>query len=1003
MQLDKAFQRSTRSLKNFFSSNFFQKFAVGRFALLAFLLAGMVGGVAGQSETFNTVDVSGDGDPDGATNRVFGGGGSSGSEPLHSAHEFVAPYTVTLESVEFESPYIFDPAATVSTIEVDVYVDEGSVDNNFQEGVLVKSGFSPSHTENKHSFDLDNSVTLEGGETYEIAFYTRDVSCSSNCYWSFASDSSNTGDWIYYRDSYSSPLSEFWMTGNTNQAPTIDSTSMSPDPALIGESASYSFQASDSDGTVESADLTLYKDGQQVFQDSQSFSSSDVSYTWSDVYVPSSQGDLDARFVVTDDAGATSTKWLNRSLTDSAPAVSISSPGNQTYFSYDRTLQVDTSGGDSVPDESLTCTSDLDGQEFDSRTVTEGETFSTGFDAGLGSHTVQVECTDPNGHITSKNVDFTVKAFELQSVSSSSSVFESANTSYTADFRIGSMVENVSTELNWDSEVRNSEMYSNGGVVENISLTHYFRPPVVQTDGVSKDWFFDYTVDYLDVDGNTQSDSSSSSVESQTVDYAFYGPQISLNKDRVVESGDFEATNSWTEELGVSPAERVSTISFNGSSFTADTEMLEAPIVGQNSTTKTVSGDLTVSFKNQSRTMQSMTDSIDVYKKILTKCGAGLNSAEALKFSLYSEENRSSTMTGNIVYNFDTTLDGDHVRNYAFDMSGVKNVSTCIYPSWAEYKVTGPIQYSSEASQNVYDQTFPDRQYNLYNQTLNSNLRSIDLYLLSDQYATPVYFEVLNQAGEGVSGATVSVNRYFIGEDSYLTVAKSQTDSEGVATTYMRVNEIYYKYTVTKDGEVLLDTDREILTCQSSPCTKTLRINEQEDNPYFVERQGFSYNVTNLTNDQGNVTGVQAFVSHDSDVFKDASLKVERRGSVSTETVCDITSSSNPSTMVCELDKPAGDDYITYVLKASTDGNTYTLDTGVISEPSNIFGNTAYFAAFALFLMFSMIGMASPKIGIIFSTAGILVPWMLGFYALSLGAVGSLVVVALALVVTNNS
>jgi len=41
----KAFQRSTRSVGSFFSSNFFQKFGAGRFALLAFLVAGMVGGV----------------------------------------------------------------------------------------------------------------------------------------------------------------------------------------------------------------------------------------------------------------------------------------------------------------------------------------------------------------------------------------------------------------------------------------------------------------------------------------------------------------------------------------------------------------------------------------------------------------------------------------------------------------------------------------------------------------------------------------------------------------------------------------------------------------------------------------------------------------------------------------------------------------------------------------------------------------------------------------------
>jgi len=45
----------------------------------------------------------------------------------------------------------------------------------------------------------------------------------------------------------------------------------------------------------------------------------------------------------------------------------------------------------------------------------------------------------------------------------------------------------------------------------------------------------------------------------------------------------------------------------------------------------------------------------------------------------------------------------------------------------------------------------------------------------------------------------------------------------------------------------------------------------------------------------------------------------------------------------------------------------------------------------------------SPKLGITFSTAGVIVPWALGFYSLSLAAVGSLVAVGIILMVTNNS
>ena len=382
----------------------------------------------------------------------------------------------------------------------------------------------------------------------------------------------------------------------------------------------------------------------------------------------------------------------------------------------------------------------------------------------------------------------------------------------------------------------------------------------------------------------------------------------------------------------------------------------------------------------------------------------GVTGVKALEFTLLNEEDRSQSLTGNIDYNFDVTHHGEHSRNYAFENTGVKSSSVYIYPDWAEYSVSGPVQYSSESSQNSNNLVYPDRQYNLFNQSLNSNSDVIDLYLLDESFTSPVYFEVTDQGGNPVPGATVKVQRYFIGSNSYLTVAKSEADSEGVATTYMRINEIYYKYTVTdKDGEVLLNTDRQILTCQSSPCTKELRVNPEADNPYFVDKEGFQFNTSEVRDVDGNLTGFQATVSHKSDVFKEANLVVDRKKSLSSENICDITATSNPSTMVCSFDKPAGDDRISYSLTAKTNDYEFTLDTGVLNEPPNLFGDNAYFAGFIIFAMFSMIGLASPKSGIIFSTAGIIIPWYLGFYEISLAAVGSLGIVALALVVTNES
>jgi hypothetical protein len=68
-----------------------------------------------------------------------------------------------------------------------------------------------------------------------------------------------------------------------------------------------------------------------------------------------------------------------------------------------------------------------------------------------------------------------------------------------------------------------------------------------------------------------------------------------------------------------------------------------------------------------------------------------------------------------------------------------------------------------------------------------------------------------------------------------------------------------------------------------------------------------------------------------------------------------------------------------------------------------LFKANAYFAAAVIFMMFAMMGAVSPKIGMVFSAAGILVPWAIGFYSISLAALGSLVAITLFAVVTNSS
>jgi len=191
-----------------------------------------------------------------------------------------------------------------------------------------------------------------------------------------------------------------------------------------------------------------------------------------------------------------------------------------------------------------------------------------------------------------------------------------------------------------------------------------------------------------------------------------------------------------------------------------------------------------------------------------------------------------------------------------------------------------------------------------------------------------------------------------------------------------------------------LETDRQILTCQSTPCTKEIQLSPSTLDPYFETKQGFSYGCQVLENNDGNVTGYQCTVNHQSGLMSEASLRVKKERTVGWNQICDINVTSSGETMVCQFNETAEGNTYQYSLKASKDGFTYTLDAGTLDYGKGLFTGNAEFAALMVFLTFSMLGLISPSTAIVFSTAGILFSLWMGLITVSLGAAGSLVVVA---------
>jgi hypothetical protein len=857
-----------------------------------------------------------------------------------------------------------DPNNNIDSRSIEVYKDSN----------LIES-YSP--TQNSGTV-TDAFLVDETDATYEVQLDVTDLQG--------ATGSSSTSQFV----SNTAPIAELNAT---------------PETWFYEDQIDLEYDIVDNEGDIQTREIRVFEAGTRIDTISLTSNSGIINDAFT---TDLKDTEYQAQLFLEDSAGQTDSESITQTITDNAPNINLVSPGNQSFWTYNVPLEFDVSDMDTVNGEFYSCNVDKDGSLYEKVYLKEGSnsTYSDTVRSDLGSHTVDVSCTDGSGNTGSASENYQVKMQELVGQTHPDPVYETNTPQSNIEVKLGEMASKISATLVFNSTDQQTSTTNHSGIGNEYLTAENTGIPLIENNATTENSYWNYTVDYTSISGTETSDTFTTPQAPQTIYQAIFNPSVTSDSDRYIEKENPELsyvydTNNWNGDVSC-------TLEMNGTTKNqCQTSSIDSGIPNGASETLTASGTGTASFQGQTRSIGQATKNIDVHRKILTDCSTavhGVTGSEALQLQLLNEENRTQTLTGNIAYNFDITHHGEHTRNYAFDKNSVDSTKTCLYPDWAEYTANGPIQYSSDSSQNNLSTNFPDRQYNLINQTLDSNRDEIDLYLLPEQYSTPVYFEVTDQAGEGVQNVVVTVQRYFIGSNSYLTIAKSQTDSNGVATTYLRVNEIYYKYTVKdQDGNVLLETNREILTCQTSPCTKELRVNPEADNPYFQHRQGFSYNTSRITSSGGNLTGFQATVSHDSSVFKKANLVVTRNSGIASGNICNITASSNPSTMVCSFDKPAGDDNIDYTLTGYTDGNKYLLDKGILNGAPNVFQDNAYFAGFILFAMFSMIGLASPKTGIIFSTAGIIVPWYLGFYALSTAAVGSLALVAIALVVTNTS
>jgi len=551
----------------------------------------------------------------------------------------------------------------------------------------------------------------------------------------------------------------------------------------------------------------------------------------------------------------------------------------------------------------------------------------------------------------------------------------------------------IYNEMQSEYEKYYSESEDEFGWIGNFSQIFY--PPIVQANNTQLPFKFQLCLKHF----YGTWDCYNSSNYQQNVIYAYWIDSITSDRNDYIEFedslirlyvkdlfGKVNLSSSFTliynSSYNVSKDVNSYTTSQNFKIFNTTFDVLESFADNE---TRSYFATLTVSYQGNSRIMNSPIQEFKVYKIILTNCS--IYPTKALTFYVKDEETDQPIQNATIEVTFDVWKTGEIKRNYAwkFYLENRDNQSICIYPSWAEYTIDSTIQY--------YKPGYKDRAYYIYTK-INNSTTGTNLYLLSESLGDIIVIYVKDENGNKVQNAIVKIQRYYVGSNSYKTVAQVKTDYEGKGVTFLRVNEIYYRFIIEKNFVVLRETEPTIITCTAGGCPPypvTLSVTEQKPAKYFQYLGKIAYACT--LNEETNI--LRCTVDDTSQLMQKARLLVEQKGALKFDVLCDNICESSACTLTCDLGNRTNKVY-RYQLLAYFSEPPVILEQNILDYMTGIifWGSQGLLIGFILTSTLFFVGIWNPVVAIVFAFLGIVAGFLLGIIPLS---ISSLVGLALAI------
>jgi hypothetical protein len=634
---------------------------------------------------------------------------------------------------------------------------------------------------------------------------------------------------------------------------------------------------------------------------------------------------------------------------------------------------------DRVNGEFYSCNVDKDGSLYEKVYLKEGSnsTYSDTVRSDLGSHNLDVSCSDGSGNTGSASENYQVKAVELQDQFSNSKSYETENQSFTADLKTGAMVQNVDFTLVYDGINQDTSTLESSGV-ETISTYLYHEIPLVDNNQTSKNWKISYEANLSDFNTGYETQSGETSTQTQDVWHSF-----SFDQHKLVEGfTQLEASIlDYTAEVKQNFADAEGEVT-GDAAYSQSGENFELQKDGKNystqittdlvnsTTTFQISSDFTYSYDGQTRSFSNTKD-ITLDNILVSKSTGEKTLVLKSKDEVNNTLQNSDIELGMQVSNPEQP---DRKEFFGFEFSGSDTYELFLQPSYAT--VNMDVFDSTSLEYQNSDNKYPKRRYYFPNETLNNQSFDTSLYMLKESQGTQVQFELLDPDLNPLSGYLVRVERVFPSQKDTRTVAMIKTGSNGKGSTFVDTDEKYVFSIFNRKGELVDQKGPQTIT--ENPTTLEL---EPDVQPAFA----------NLINDvrftdiqKENDTLTVSYVSETErlnnlslTVYKETLFGNQKLGSQSSTDLSGVLQVSGFN---------ASKQRLFYELEGTFGDNGFNLATGSFGEINNQYGEGGIFISMLTFLILTFSGVQRPSASVALGVIAIFVTAFTGLMPITQSA-----------------